>query len=86
MLKDLTHNSIIKQTMTEGFKESVDARLIPLLEARFADSLVGIQMYEDYISDTFVHENEYYYPLTVLTEGEAPFTVWIKWACDPQHF
>ena len=78
MFIDLSHNFVVKNTITEKFSESINLKLIPRLEAKYGASLLGIQMYEDYISDAFYARGEWYYPLTViLTAG--PATEWVKW-------
>lgn len=78
MFIDLSHNFVVKNTITVKFSESVNAKLIPRLVAKYGESLLGIQMYEDYISDAFYARGEWYYPLTViLTSG--PVTEWVKW-------
>jgi len=78
MFIDLTHNKIVSETISEEFVISVRARLVPMLEARYGDSLLGIQMYEDYISDAFLSGGEWYYPLTAVLDGSIQ-TLWIKW-------
>jgi hypothetical protein len=78
MFIDLTHNFIVKNTVTEKFSESLKLKLIPRLEAKYGAQLLGVQMYEDYIADAFYARGEWYYPLTViLTTG--PVTEWVKW-------
>ena len=78
MFIDLSHNFVVKNTITVKFSESVNAKLVPRLVAKYGESLLGIQMYEDYISDAFYSRGEWYYPLTViLTSG--PVTEWVKW-------
>ena len=69
MIIDLTHNKIVRSTISDRFTESVDEVLIPLLRAKHGDRLLGIQMYEDYLSDGFAVGKEWYYPLTLVTES-----------------
>ena len=78
MTVDLLHNKIIKETVTEAFKNSVNGNLIPKLYNLYGVSLEGIQMYEDYIKDEFLKDGYWYYPLTVLL-GEVKRTIWVKW-------
>ena len=78
MTVDLLHNKIVKETVTEAFKNSVNGNLIPKLYNLYGVSLEGIQMYEDYIKDEFLKDGYWYYPLTVLL-GEVKRTVWVKW-------
>ena len=85
MIIDLLHNKIVKDTVTEGFLRSVSENLIPLLKEKHGESLFGIQMYEDYISDGFSLDGEWYYPMTLLTDSGA-VTEWIKWRVDKSGF
>ena len=78
MLVDLKHNKIVSDTVTQGFAESVDTVLLPMLTEKYGDSLTGIQMYEDYIADGFSDGGAWFYPLTLIVNG-APVTEWIKW-------
>jgi len=85
MVIDLSHNKIISATMTEGFRKSVDSVLIPMLSETYGARLRGIQMYEDYISDGFSYNKEWYYPLTVITE-DGREVKWIKWEMKKGSF
>lgn len=85
MLTDLSHNKIVKDTMTDGFARSVENNLIPKLKYVFGDALLGVRMYEDYLSDGFLCEGQWYYPLTVLTPDGA-LTRWISWTVDGGNF
>lgn len=83
---DLLHNKIIKDTVTSSFTDSFRENLVPKLAAKYGDSLLAIQMYEDYISDGFVADNEFYYPLTLVFEDEIK-REWIKWSIsNKKHF
>ena len=75
---DLLHNKIIKDTVTSHFTDSFSENLVPKLAAKYGDSLLSVQMYEDYISDGFIENNEFYYPLTLVFENEIK-REWIKW-------
>ncbi len=85
MFTDLTHNKIISDTMTERFLCSFNTDLIPLVEGVFTESLVGVQMYEDYLSCEFKSDGRWHYPLTVLTD-EGARTLWISWSVDKKRF
>ena len=76
---DLLHNKIIKDTVTSSFTDSFSENLVPKLAAKYGDSLLLVQMYEDYISDGFVQDNEFFYPLTLVFEDEIK-REWIKWS------
>ena len=76
---DLLHNKIVKDTMTEAFKESFLDNLIPKLEDSYGSAISAVQMYEDYLGDGFVLDGEFYYPLSVILSGEAE-RVWVKWS------
>lgn len=76
---DLLHNKIIKDTVTSAFTDSFSENLVPKLAAKYGDSLLSVQMYEDYISDGFVQDNEFFYPLTLIFENEIK-REWIKWS------
>ena len=86
MIIDLFHNKIVKDTATEAFVESVNSRLVPMLEEKYGDSLERITMYEDYLADGFLFEGEWYYPLSVKIEGEDTVTAWIKWPVGKKTF
>lgn len=85
MLIDLLHNKIVKDTVTDAFMRSIESNLIPKLEYVFGESLLGVRMYEDHLADGFLHEGEWYYPLTVLCEDGAS-VVWISWEVDKKRF
>ena len=76
---DLLHNKIVKDTVSPLFVESFMEGLVPLFEDRYGDSLVEIQMYEDYLSDGFIDGGEFYYPLTLVFDDEVR-REWIKWS------
>lgn len=84
MIMDLVHNYIVKSTMTDAFRESLEKNLIPLISEKYS-GLSEIQMYEDYIADAFYQKGEWYYPLTVVTVG-GPITQWIKWKMKAGSF
>ena len=79
MIFDLHHNKIISNTITEKFEQSVKEALLPLLSEKY-DGFLGIQMYEDYISDDFKADGAWFYPFTVITEKEIE-TQWVSWPC-----
>ena len=86
MIIDLIHNKIVAGTISTGFEKSVEEDLVPKLLAKYGDTeIVGIQMYEDYISDSFMKNGYWYYPLTVVT-AENCFTEWVKWAVNGDSF
>lgn len=85
MFVDLTHNYIVKNVITEKFSESVEKKLLPKLEVKYGASLLGIQMYEDYIADAFYSRGEWYYPLTVIL-ADGPLTLWVKWRMKAGNF
>ena len=78
MTVDLLHNKIIKDTLTDSFRASVEEVLCPMLSGIFGESLLGIQMYEDFISLDFTKDKRWYYPLTVRLDTGIE-TVWISW-------
>ena len=80
----LFHNKILKNTITDGFSDSVCRVLVPLVHSVRPDA-DGILMYEDHIADGFLFGGEWYYPLTVLS-GDVADTLWIKWAVNKKHF
>ncbi len=82
---DLTHNKIVKETVTEGFVRGINTALLPLLVEKHGAKLTGIQMYEDYISDAFVAEGVQYYPLTLMTDSGTE-TEWICWSVDKTDY
>lgn len=86
MTVDLLHNKIIKETVTDRFSECINTNLCPKLQGIFGDSLLGIQMYEDYVNDGFVENGYIYYPMTVVL-SEGCETVWVMWdVSDPSLF
>ena len=83
---DLLHNKIIKDTATDAFISSFESTLLPKLTAKYSANIEAVQMYEDHLADGFVTEGEFYYPLTVLSDGCA-FCEWIKWnVSEPRDF
>ena len=85
MFIDLSHNFVVKNTITEKFSESLNSKLLPRLEAKYGTKLLGIQMYEDYIADAFYARGEWYYPLTVIL-ATGPITEWVKWKMKAGSF
>ncbi len=85
MLKDLTHNKIIADTVTDAFIENVDSVLVPLVEGLFGDSAIALQMYEDYIADGFLKGGKWCYPFTVIKSDGAQ-TLWVSWSVDKRRF
>ena len=75
---DLLHNKIVRETITEKFTQSFTENLVPKLIAKYGDSLLGVQMYEDYIKDGLAVGNMFYYPLTLVFENEIK-REWICW-------
>ena len=81
MILDFYHNKIVSDTISERFISSFTENLIPKLEERFGGSLLGVQLYEDFISDNLVLSGFAYYPLTVIIEGGFEI-VWIRWSFE----
>lgn len=82
---DYKHNKIVAETASEAFVRALERELLPLLKTRFGDSLLGVQMYEDYVSDNFKYDGEWYYPFTAVTESGAEH-VWVKWKLSRAAF
>lgn len=78
MIIDLLHNKIVADTISEGFKKSVAEGLVPALEGIYGERMLGIQMYEDHLADDFMLDGIFYYPMTVILDGEQA-THWISW-------
>ena len=79
MFIDFTHNTVIKNTITEGFKSKFESGVMPVIREIYGNRLLGVQMYEDYISLDLSADGYWYYPLTVvLAEGHD--IVWIRWS------
>ena len=78
MTVDLLHNRIVKDTISESFSASVTDILCPMLSEKFGESLLGIQMYEDFLSDEFVKDKRWYYPMTAVLDSGIE-TVWVSW-------
>ncbi len=86
MIIDLIHNKIVADTISTGFEKSVEEKLVPALTEKYGDTeIVGIQMYEDYISDNFMKNGYWYYPLTVITADGCSIE-WVKWAVNEESF
>lgn len=85
MILDLQHNKIVRETVTDKFAESVSEVLVPMLAEKYGDGMLGIQMYEDYISDNFARDGRWYYPMTVIT-ASGPVTEWISWKINKASF
>ncbi len=85
MIIDLKHNKIIEATMTEAFARSFEEKVIPALTARYGKDISLVQMYEDHIADGFSSGGDFYYPLTLIRNGET-VTQWIKWKLAKGEF
>lgn len=79
MKLDLLHNKIISDTATPRFLECVEGTLIPMLKEEYGEILECVQMYEDFLSDGFVKSGYFYYPLTLILNGE-PTRCFVKWS------
>ncbi len=77
---DLTHNRIVRETMTDRFRAEAERDLIPMLKERFGERIAAVQMYEDYLALGLREGDDAYYPLTVVLENSLPETVWVKWS------
>ena len=75
---DFLHNQIIRDTISDKFIESFNENLVPALLAEYGSLLKEVQFYEDHLTSGFRVNGEFFYPLTLVTDG-APFTRWIKW-------
>ena len=78
MIIDLLHNQIVNDTITEGFKRSVNENLVPALVSIYGEDMLGIQMYEDHLADEFLLDGVFYYPMTVIKADEQ-VTHWVAW-------
>ena len=77
MFFDFSHNKLVSELITESFKHEIEHSLFEELSAKYSNSLVGIQLYEDYIADSLILDGRIYYPLTVvLADGYK--TEWIS--------
>ncbi len=85
MTLDLLHNKIVADTVSASFEASLREVLLPMLAAKYSSEIAEVQMYEDYISDNFLSEGEWYYPFTVRTET-ALTTEWVKWPIAKADF
>lgn len=75
---DFLHNQIISDTISNKFIESFNENFVPKLMLEYGSELEQIQFYEDHLKSGFRINGEFFYPLTVVSGGEA-FTRWIKW-------
>ena len=78
MVIDVTHNKVLKSSLTEGFIQSMKQSLCPALAEKYGDGFEGVQMYEDYIADEFSFRGYWYYPFTILLRSTY-LTQWAKW-------
>lgn len=85
MIIDLLHNQIVSDTITDGFKRSVEANLIPALVEIYGDSMLGVQMYEDHLADEFLLDGVFYYPMTVVLVDKQ-VTHWVSWNVSADSF
>ena len=85
MIIDLLHNQIVSDTITDGFKRSVEEKLVPALAEIYGDAMQGIQMYEDHLADEFLLDGVFYYPMTVVLQGEQ-VTHWVSWPVDADNY
>lgn len=78
MIIDILHNKIIAETVTDSFKVCVSDNLASKIEAVFGKHIELLQMYEDHIKDDFSEGGFWYYPFSLLLEGEC-ITAWARW-------
>ena len=79
----LTNNQILKSVMTDAFLKSVEENLIPAIEEKWGSA--DIFMYEDLLKEPLLIDGRWYYPMTVLSDGE-PSTQWISWTVTAADF
>ena len=84
MKLDFYHNKIVADTITAEFEHCFRNELVPILEAKHG-IIPEIQMYEDYISDNFIHDGYWYYPLTLVTAG-GEVTQWVRWPVNSSNY
>ncbi len=78
MYFDLSHNRILESVVSPAFCEALETVLAPKLYTIYGDSIEGVSMYEDFLSDGLIIDGECYYPLTVATSSGTHHR-WIKW-------
>ena len=61
-----------------GFMESFNENLLPTLIAEYGASLTDVQFYEDHLASGLRIGGEFFYPLTVVVDGE-PEVRTVKW-------
>ena len=83
-MMNLTHNKIVRETMSERFRECLDSVLIPKLEA-VTDGMTSVLMYEDYIADDFNRGGRWYYPF-VVTDRAGERIIFVSWSYDKRRF
>ena len=86
MILDFYHNKIVNDTVSEGFTNSLTARIVPKLSDKHGAAFLGVQMYEDFLSEKLVLDGYAYYPLTVILDGGFEIE-WIRWSiADAANF
>lgn len=81
---NLLHNKIVMDTVTNKFIESFSAGFAPSLSERFGE-IDEVILYEDYLSDGFVRDGNFYCPLTLVSGADVK-RIFISWRLDKKNF
>ena len=78
MKLNLNHNTVIRETLTDGFLRYFQESLVPQLAAKYGEALRAVEMYENHLEKQLGFGGEWYYPLSLLTDTGA-ITQWVAW-------
>ena len=72
------HNTLVRETVTEGFLRYVNESLVPQLREKYGEALSEALFYESTLHLDLSRDGKRYYPLTVIVNHEAK-RQWISW-------
>ena len=72
------HNTLIRETITEGFLRYFNENLLPVLKEKYADEGTEVLFYENTLNLDLTKDGKRYYPLTVIAQG-TPVRQWVSW-------
>ena len=72
------HNTLIRETITEGFLRYFNENLVPMLKEKYSDEGTEVLFYESTLNLELTKDGKRYYPLTIITHG-APVRQWVSW-------
>ena len=72
------HNTLIRETITEGFLRYFNENLVPLLKELYGETVEEVLFYDNTLHLDLTSDGKRFYPLTLLLNG-AQKRQWVSW-------